>query len=52
MLLMASLLLPRCTAWRIEPAAPAELVAREHPSRIRVRTGEAHWEVLTLADND
>lgn len=35
-----------CTSWRVESVAPAELVARDHPSRIRVAGADGHHQVL------
>jgi hypothetical protein len=35
-----------CMSWRVESAAPAELVARDHPSKIRVQHASGQWHVL------
>lgn len=34
-----------CTTWRVESIPPAELVSREHPSRIRVKRIDGRREI-------
>ena len=35
-----------CVSWRVETEPPAELIARKHPSRIRVETADGRRQVL------
>jgi hypothetical protein len=44
--LVLGLQLGGCTTWRLEGVAPAELIARDHPAKIRVRGPRQRPEVL------
>lgn len=35
-----------CTAWRVEPLSPADVVERQQPSEVRVQHADGRWEVL------
>lgn len=35
-----------CTSWRLETVTPAELIARDHPGRVRVRGHDGRREVF------
>jgi hypothetical protein len=35
-----------CTSWRLETVSPADIIAREEPSEIRVQYADRHHEVL------
>jgi hypothetical protein len=40
------LYLGACTGWQVQPVAPAQFVADEQPSQIRVTTADTHKLVL------
>jgi len=40
------LYLGACTGWEVPPVAPAQFVAEEQPSKIRVTTADTHMLVL------
>jgi hypothetical protein len=40
------LYLGACTGWQVQPVAPAQFVADEQPSQIRVTTADTHTLVL------
>jgi hypothetical protein len=44
--LLGSLLLESCTTWHVEAIPAAEVVARDHPAVLRVRSGGEGWEKL------
>ena len=35
-----------CTGWRLEPLAPSEVIARDHPKQLRIRQINGRREVL------
>lgn len=35
-----------CTSWHLETLSPADVIAREDPSEIRVERADQHYEVL------